>query len=86
MLYFSVTNPEEGMTNVNIQSLTSLPAGLCLIKNPKTNRMAVHAFEQQKPLTQFGPLIGILLTEDTLPEGVDLDDIWFLRYEEQGER
>ena len=80
-----VPNPEP-CKNVQMQSTNSVPDPLCLRMDSGTQQMGVYAFKKLKQYTQFGPLIGILMTQADITDAVDLSDIWFLRYEEDGER
>ncbi len=81
-----IINPEQGSNNCTLHSVSTLPTELSLRISPHTHKLGVYSFKPIKRYTQFGPLVGILMTDKDITAETDFSHLWILRYEEEGQK
>ena len=77
---------QTATTNTASCALMSLPTSLSVKVAPETRKLTVCAGQDIQAYTEFGPLVGILLSEDDIQIDTDLSHVWFLQQEDDSEK
>ena len=79
-------NLDQDISGSETRALLSLPSSLSVKLSKETRKLTVCAGQDLPTYTQFGPLVGILLSEEDIQTDTDLSHIWFLQQEDDGEK